>query len=314
MRPVAAITYSFLNRYGLWTMAEFVRTVNEQGGQSKNGKEHNYFNTLRGLAQWIISPITREEINRAVRNSVIYRDGDRLDPFTRRVSKRFGIQAQRIKTLISRSPLSEQELKIFDAASNHGHITEELEQKIKRYTGMDIFNEVIQSAWKEAVERFQKIGCNDYNFVHGNILLGSSYKGLPRDNNLVICTGVMGHFRTYQIVQLLDNLASTLDNSDNSRIIISFPVISQDYDSSGLIVSTDEFGNILPKPRREEDGIKYVLERSRMTNFEFRRYEKNDILKLIQQNKRLEIADTIEPSEELCNIYLCLKRKPTNKI
>jgi|GEM_PF-5363552 len=310
MKVFPATAYSFLNQYGLWTMAEFVRTVADQGSQLKDGREPKYGTTLRGLAQWVISPVTREEINRTVRNSVAYREHDRLDPFNGR-SNGFKTQVQRTKALISRSSLSNQELKIFDAACNHGHIAEHLDQKIRRYNGMDTFDEVIESAWKEAVERFEKIGCSDYSFVHGNILLKSSYKGLPQDNNLAICTGVMGHFRPYQIVQLLDNLTDMVDSSGSSRIIVGIPVIPKDYDSTGFIITTDQFGNIMPKPRREEAGIRYIVQRSKagLTNFEFRRYEKDDIVNLVKQNKRLEIADIIEPSEELQNVYLCLKKK-----
>ena len=307
MTPVAAIAHSFLNHCGLWTMAEFVRTVNEQGSQLKDGREPLYGNTLRGLAQWIISPVAREEINRTVRNSVIYREHDRLDPFNGR-GTRFPIQIERVKTLLSRSPLRNQELKIFDAACNHGHIAEHLDQKIRRYSGMDTFDEVIESAWKEAVERFEKIGCDDYSFVHGNILLKSSYNGLPQDNNLAICTGVIGHFRPYQITQLLNNLADMVEQSDNPRIIIGIPIIPKDYDYTGLIINTDEIGNALPKPRRKEDEIRYIVQRSSLIGFEFRRYEQDDIVRLIQQNKRLEIVDIIEPSEELQNVYLCLKK------
>lgn len=304
MRPVAAIAYSFFNLFQLPTMAEFVRTVNEQGGQSKKGREYNYFNTVRGLAQWVISPVTREEINRTVKNSVTYRKDDRRDPFAgRRGTGGFHRQVQRIKTLISRSPLSNQELKIFDAACNHGHIAEYLDQRIKRYTGMDVFNEVIQSAWKEAEERFPKISCSDYSFVRGNILLRSSYKGLPQDNNLVICTGTIGHFSPYQIAQLLDNLASVLDNSGDSRIIIGFPIIPNNYDSSRLKSFCSKY--------KEEDGVRYIVQRD---GLEFRRYEKDDIVRLVQQNKKLEIIDIIEPSEELRNAYLCLKRKSTNPV
>lgn len=310
MKLFPATAYSFLNQHGLWTMAEFVRTVADQGSQLKDGREPKYGTTLRGLAQWVISPVTREEINRTVRNNVLYREHDRKDPFSGR-SNGFRIQVERLKTLISRSPLSDQELKIFDAACNHGHIAEHTDQKIRSYNGMDIFDEVIESAWKEAIERFEKIGCDDYSFVHGNILLRSSYNGLPQDNNLAICTGVMGHFRPYQIAQLVNNLADMIDNSSSSRIIIGIPVIPRDYDSTGFIINTDEIGNVLLKPRREEDGVKFIVQRSRtgLTNFEFRRYERDDIVNLIQQNKILEIADIIEPSEELQNVYLCLKKK-----
>ena len=313
MKLFPATAYSYLNQYGLWTMAEFVRTVADQGSQLKDGREPQYGGTLRGLAQWFISPVTREEINRTIRNSVIYREGDCRDPFKGR-SNGFKTQIHRMKTLISRSPLSDQELKIFDAACNHGHIAEHLDQRIRRYYGMDTFDEIIESAWKEAVERFEKIGCSDYSFVQGNILLRSSYKGLPQDNNLAICTGVMGHFRPYQISRLVDNLTDMIDHSGNSRIIIGIPVIPKDYDSTGFIITTDQFGNVMPKPRREEDGIRYIVQRSKtgLSNFEFRRYERDDIVNLIQQNKRLEIADIIEPSEELQNVYLCLKKNKAN--
>jgi len=303
---LTANTISALNHYGFPTTAEFVRQVQVAGIEDVEGNEHKYGATLRGLSHWFCDPITREEIKRAIKNNTFYRINDSRNFFSRNGGTPHG---KAVNELVLRSSLANVPLKVLDAACNHGYLVEKLTPKVERYIGIDLIEETIRSANEQAKERFARAECSNYQFVAGNILLRSAFERLPKDNNLIVCTGTLGHFRPAQIVKLLNNFSFVLSGDANSRIIISCPIIPKDYDSTGLVVNCDGWGNVLPKPRREEDGVRFIIQRnvskSGVAKFEYRRYELDDFTSLIETQTPFKVEDSVKP-EDSQNIYVSL--------
>lgn len=290
---------SFLRGLGFSRTAEYLNVLSDEGAMSNNSREYQYGNPTRGLCRSFCSPITRKHVQRTVRNNLIYRATDFEHPFDDTQ------HANYVRKLVSRSPLNGRDIKLFDGACNHGYLACTLEQKIERYVGMDLIEDVIETAKREANERFNEISCSDFKFVQGNLLIKSSYQGIPGDNNLIVCTGTFGHFRPMQILHVLDNLESVLSIESNARIIIGIPIIPPDFDSSTFIVNEDAFGSVIPHPRQVENGVRFVMVRAN-DNYEYSRYEGDDIVRLIQSHKKLEVEDMIKNGG---SIYLSLKRK-----
>lgn len=294
---------SFLRELGFSRTAEYLNVLSDEGAMSNNGREYKYGNPTRGLYRSFCSPITRRYVQRTVRNNLIYRATDPEHPFDNTQ------HANYVRKLVSRSPLNGKDIRLFDGACNHGYLACTFEQKIERYVGMDLIEDVIETAKREANEQFSGIGCSDFKFVQGNLLIKSSYQGIPSDNNLVVCTGTFGHFRPMQILHALDNLESVLSIESDARIIIGVPIIPPDFDSSTFIVNEDAFGNVIPHPRQIENNVRFVIVRYN-GDYEYSRYEGDDIVRLIQSHKKLEIEDTIKNSG---SIYLSLKRKTKSR-
>ena len=290
---------SFLRELGFPTTAEYLNVLSDEGALSNNGREYKYGNPTRGLYHSICYPVTRRYVQRTVGNNLIYRSTNSEHPFddTR--------HAKYVRRLVSRSPLNGRDIKLFDGACNHGYLASNLKQKVRRYVGMDLIEDVIATAKAEANEKFSEIGCSDFKFVQGNLLIKSSYKGIPSDNNLVVCTGTFGHFRPIQILHVLDNLESILSVESDARIVIGVPIIPPDFDRSTFVVNWDADGNVIPHPRQIEKGVRFVIVRWD-DGYKYGRYEGDDIIRLLKSHKRLEIDDVIKNGR---GIYLSLKRR-----
>lgn len=290
---------SFLRELGFPKTAEYLNVLNDEGTLSNNGREYKYGNSTRGLYRLICYPVTRQYVQRTVGNNLIYRSTNSKHPFDNTQHAKY------VRRLVSRSPLNSRDIKLFDGACNHGYLASTLKQKIERYVGMDLIEDVIATAKAEANERFSKIGCSDFKFVQGNLLIKNSYRELPSDNNLAVCTGTFGHFRPMQILHVLDNLESILSAESDARIIIGIPIIPPDFDRSTFIVNEDAESNIIPHPRQIEEGVRFVIVRWD-NDYKYNWYEGDDIVRLIKSHKRLEIEDMIKNEG---SIYLSLKRR-----
>lgn len=260
-----------------------------------------------GLLRWCVDPLMREEIKRGLANADIYSKEDHNRPF----DKNGGTPHMKVvKKLLERSPLQSSSLKLLDAGCNHGYLVDHLENPVQRYIGLDLIGETIKTAANEAKERFSKIGCSDYTFLQGDIRYPHVYRDIPKDNNLIVCTGLLGHFRPIHIQNLLDNFYSILSDDESSRVIIGCPIIPDDFEEHLFIANYDEYGNLLKVPRRIDKGIRFVAEGNN-TGFQYRRYEVEDFLSLVNSHGKFELVDR-EPQKLKRNdgiIYLCLKKK-----
>lgn len=295
-------TISLFNDLYFWSGAETLRTLHREGIKTRHGKPTEYGNTFRGAYYFFIDPAVRTEVINSVRNGLRYRERDHDHFFSKGVIPGYNPSPQRIGKIILTTDLSTKRLRIFDAGCNHGQLVDYIKQPIESYLGMDLFEETISTAKKDAKERFKKINCSNYKFIQGDIVVQGSYKGLPRNHNLVVCTGVLGHFRPKHIALILDNLNEMLSCEESSRIFIQCPVINS-YGSKNL------------EKIRIEENMKFIEKGTRGNRLYFRCYDMKDLIRFIEEQCKFNIdwasSDTSIPDTPLGfkSIILSLKKR-----
>ena len=290
-----------LIRYGpVNSASEFMRVVRQAGRDPK----YRYGNTLRGMCRYSLDSSVRANVDETASSFLWYREIDHEHPF----SKNGGTgQIKTVSRLISQGPLKDKKLKVFDAACNHGYLVEHIPTP-ERYIGMDIIEETINTANREAPKRFEELGCNNYKFIAGDILDPESYKDVPQDNNVIVCTGIVGLFRPQQIKKLLSNLNQILAYDKDARIYFGFPVIHKDHFDNKLV------------EKKFDENIPYVMEHTRIdignrVRVSFRCYDPEKLIEFISSNCGFEIdwqnSDIRLPAKEehLRSIHLCIKKK-----
>lgn len=234
---------NLIESVGFRRTSTFIKALHRDGTYSQNGRAYKYGNTSRGLTNFLLDPNTRYEVLSAVRNVSNYRKIDSLHPYSQRGGTP---QTKRLGELISSGLLSNQRIKLFDGACNHGYLAEHV-QNLERYIGMDLVKETIETACNEAKERFERTRCKDYKFIQGDVLDPTSYQAVPKDNNVVVCTGVLGHFRPRYIKILLDNLNQVLSDNYGARIYLGVPVFMREPNS-----------HLLRRAIYSDDGVDFV--------------------------------------------------------
>lgn len=273
-----------------------------------SGKETGYGNFLKGIFQIVFNPNVRFEVLEPIWNSLIYRVIDKAKPFN---AYSGSPQLLTLAQLVERGPLKRHKLKILDAGCNHGYLVNYINQPIERYIGLDIIEETIDQARKNAKIRFEKKECSNYQFTLGDILSRHTYAGLPTDNNLVVCTGTAGHFRPRQIALLLNYLNEVLSDEDEARIYLGYPVINDRFDRK-LSKGTD-------------DGIDFTKCYS-FGALTFRCYDPDQFEKFVESlgfEIDFDNSDTVRPNgnrgerlykwerSNIRTLHLCLKKKST---
>ena len=284
---------------------ESYRVLEELGSSPpESNRVYKYGNVMRGIYCYAADPRLRTVIKDSISNAALYRTTNSEHLFSRNGGT---AQTKRVGELIANGPLKGARLRILDAACNHGYLAKNIVQPIDRYIGMDLFEETISVATLTAREIFSKIDCSDYQFIVGNILKNGSYRNLPKDNNVAVCTGVAGHFRPSEITKLLENLNQILANEDSSRIYFGYPVLCNQY------------------TRRKElyvdEGINYYSCIG-LGGIKFRCYDPDQLEKFVEQCG-FEIdwmnSDVRRPSidgdikEKTRSLHLCLKKKISSK-
>lgn len=175
-----------------------------------------------------------------------------------------------IANLIGKSPLKEETIKACDLACNKGYlISFLLEFDIERYIGMDFIPELLEEARIKAPDRFPGI---PYEFIHGDIINPDSYKGLPRDNNLITILAVAGHLTVNQIKATLENASGIMSNNNLSRIVMNFGYYN--FVENGL-------------KEENEDGMRVV--KYNLEGYEFRAFNPHDLERVLTALDTLEI-------------------------
>ena len=280
-----------LDSIGFVKSAEVIRACHQTGDEGTRVDTTGLAPTVRGLYYYAFYPSVRAKISEAVQASLKYRETESEDHFDNK--ELLGVN--KTASLIIKA-FPEQELKIIDAGCNHGQLASSnlLSGRIKRYIGIDRFT---TQAKLEAKERFKKAQCKDYRFITNDILLRSTYKNLPKNNNLAVCIGVSGHFRPHQIQRLLLNLNGILSNDNSSRIIFGYPAIKK------------ECFNTLALEHFYEDKINYTVTDDKVLGFKYRVFDPDDMNRFIE-NCGFEIdrenSCIKDPANTRIN-YLCLK-------
>lgn len=293
---------STLDRAGFKRTAEFVRAVHRDGKFSSGGSINRYGSFSRGITHLLFNSLSWHEVSTSVRNASRYCEIDQEHPF---LTSTWTHPLKKLGGIIKEGPLAQETLRIFDAACNHGQLVDHIIQRIERYKGMDIIEETIDSARQEAWNRFRKIGCVNYGFTQGDILDRDSYIGLPRDNNLVVCTGVVGNFRPRCIPILLDNLNLMLSNEDSSRIYLGYSAFNRD------LIHRRNGKKIL-----HDDGVDLVIANAKGINY--RSFDPEQFIELVTGLGFDVESIHPEPEELFSNgnsdklfrrLHLCLRKR-----
>ena len=302
---VATRAISTLNLLRFKRTAQWFQSIYTEGTMHS---PRTHWPVTLGFVRWCVDPFTREEIKREHENLQRYATGDQIHSFGNYGGK---YHAEHVGRLLKQSHLLHSPLKVLDAACNHGYLVDYLKTPLQRYIGIDLIDEIIATANAEALKRFSKVGCNDYRFLKGDIRLNETYETVPTDNNLIVCNGVLGHFRPKHICQLLDNFYAVLSDDTSSRVIMGCPTIPDDFERHLFLVNEDQFGNIRKVPRRNEGGMRFVVQRNTSDDFEYRRYEIDDLIAFVNNHGGFRIVDKdpkeINPQDG--SIYLCLQKK-----
>ena len=322
---LATRTISILDGVGLRRSAALLRALHREGTYSLDGTRHKRLNVSRGLVRLCRDPNARYEILTAINNTRTY---VAIHPEHRFATNEGTPQTKRVGKLISNGLPAHKKVKVFDGACNDGYLAKHIEN-LERYIGMDFLSETIEDANREVHERFKDTGCNDFQFVVGDICDPTSYEEIPKDNNVVVCTGVVGHFRPRYIPSLLNNLNGILSNEEDARIYLGCPVFSRELIGYRSVFSDDGMDFIKTGKSKFSGDHPWELVRERTNTgggsrynpthgLLYRSYDPYQFIDFIQrlgyeidfENSDLEQLTSIDYKHKTFRgIHLCLKKK-----
>ena len=218
---------ALLSKASFKKTVELLRACSRVGAQAPRTKTDRtgIFDTVRGIAHYAMDPATRATVRETVDVALKYSDSKTWDMH----SKSGGhFEPTIVAKLIAHSHLARQKLKILDVGCHYGYLIDSLKehpdltQNIHRYRGIDFSFDTVSNAQAQMNQRFKDTGCKDYQFVVGDALVKSSFEDLPKDNNIIVCTGLSDHFKPQEIKTLLTNLKHMLSDSPDARIFLGY--------------------------------------------------------------------------------------------
>ena len=301
---------------GLKKTAEFLRACRRIGSEYPRAREDEIgiSDTLRGLTYIATNPISRTRAIDAVQMVAKFKNGNEYEEWL----KRSKWQAPEIiANLIADSPLKYEKLKVLDIGCHFGNQLyallqhNDLKRNIKRFIGIDLSGHVLSVA----KERFACTNGTECTFIEGNALDQETYENIPRDNNLIICSGVCDYLSPKEIKKLL--LCSVNKFSSEGRMYFSYLTVDPIYNSA--IKDDDRFNlqGIKRKEQCSEDGILFYIFNARDKKgrvYYCYAYEPQEFRKIVEQSG-LEIDVSNSFSNPQGNFYLkehdhvCLKKK-----
>ena len=193
--------------------------------------------------------------------------------------------------LILNGALKGQSLHILEIACHNGNLLDSmyripnLRNRIVRYCGVDTSRDALTKA---------KNKYPNHNFIEANVLLEdvANDERIPRDNNIVVCSGFFDYLSPSDIKWILKFLETKLVNNELARIYVNYPTTLPVYALSvkkPLLVTESfyrDYDAYYGNTPSAEDGVQYII--STKGSIPLYRYEPAEFSKLID-HANLEI-------------------------
>ena len=157
-------------------------------------------------------------------------------------NEEWGHTAKIIQLILKNIENQRRGLSILDVGCQDGYLLEqlaeheELEEKIKHYTGVEISEELV----KTGRGKFQS--SRNCEFIHGNINHLSTWEDIPRNLNTVVYSA-MTHFSSpTRIKRFLLLTRRRIENDPQARIYINYPIYNPDARSYQRYAPINEGG------------------------------------------------------------------------
>ena len=301
MRPISLLT-SIFSGVGLPGAARFLRNIYHVGYRhSPTGKKDPYevFDVCRGLCLLATHKAIRQELGQPLTLSDIYRDSTIFQSWVKSGQWRC---PEIITSLIAHSSKAKS-LKILDVGCHQGNLIKliesgsDLSERIDSYYGVDLSRDAVQIAIRLHP---------NHTFIEGDALMEETYKAIPLNNNVVVCSGVCDFFSPREIRNLLKNIDSRFSREDDSLIFISYQTTAPNYGVPEPIEV-----KLINREQIVEDGIVCYKGRSGIAPSMYK-YDPQEFKKLVE-SCGFEIVEENSQSDTsgLIAVYdiVCLRRK-----
>ena len=298
MRPISLLRGIF-SGVGLPGAGRFLRDTYHVGCRhSPTDRKDPYevFDAGRGLFLLATHKAIREELGQSLTLSDIYRDSTEFQ-----ISIQSGQWRcpETITSLIAYSSKAKS-LKILDVGCHKGNLIKlienrsDLSERIDSYYGVDLS--------RDAVRRATRLHPN-HTFIEGDALMEETYKAIPLNNNVVVCSGVCNFFSPREIRTLLKNIDSRFSKEDDSLIFITYLPTPNHGVPRPIKVRLCNYEEIV------EDGIVCYKGKSGIAPSMYK-YDPQEFKKLVE-SCGFEIVEENSQSDTSVAVYeiVCLRRK-----